>query len=90
MTGVSEALFSIIFHQICNCAWDNQRGGCKNIGFCMECREDWHCRSGEVGFDFFAIMIMMIMMLKELMIMMIVMIMKEMMIIRGAHQVESV
>jgi len=33
--------------EICNCAWDNQRRECKNIGFCLECREDRNCRSGE-------------------------------------------
>ena len=89
LTGVSES-FPIDQYQICNCAYDYEQRKCKNLGFCVGCREDRNCRSGEVGFDFFAIMIMMIMMLKELMIMMIVMIMKEMMIIRGAHQVESV
>jgi len=33
--------------EICNCAWDNQLRECKNMGFCVGCREDRNCRSGE-------------------------------------------
>merc|ERR1712212_262400 len=35
--------------EICNCAWDDQRRECRNLGFCVECREDRNCRTGERG-----------------------------------------
>ena len=51
--GFSEAFpYQININQICNCAWDNQRRECRNLGFCVECREDRNCRTGEVGFDY--------------------------------------
>jgi len=46
--GFSEAFpYQININQICNCAWDNQRRECRNLGFCVECREDRNCRTGE-------------------------------------------
>ena len=51
LTGVSES-FPIDQYQICNCAYDYEQRKCKNLGFCVGCREDRNCRSGEVGFDF--------------------------------------